>query len=44
MIEVGALKFHPGHVVWFDLNANGKGDYPLSEIRLDCICLREARP
>jgi hypothetical protein len=43
-IEVGTLAFQPGHVVWFDLNANGKGDYPLSEIRLDCIWLREAHP
>ncbi len=43
-IEVGTLAFQPGHVVWFDLNADGKGDYPLSEIRLDCIWLREVHP
>jgi hypothetical protein len=44
VIEVGTLAIQPGHVLWFDLNADGKGNYPLSEVRLDCIWLREVRP
>lgn len=42
VIEVGTIGLKPGHSFWI-ATAKGKGGYAVSEVRLDCFWLREAR-